>query len=121
MNFDEETWNDPITGEDFTEWSDRMRDVEEMVADPELRAEAARIRENARSIRKEIKRHSREPNWDLIKLKVIEPMYELQDRVHEELIRRSDNKSLIPVDRDPVPAEFEDAVQKYFEELGRGQ
>lgn len=121
INYDEETWSDPITGDDFMEWSDRMRDVEEMVSDPELRAQAAGIRESARSIRREIKRHARKPNWELIRMKVIEPMVELQDRVHEELIRKNGNKSLVPVDRDPVPAEFENAVQKYFEQLGRGQ
>ena len=31
----------PITGEGFRQWSDRMRDVEELLDDPELRAEAA--------------------------------------------------------------------------------
>ena len=103
------------------EWSDRLRDVEEMVADPEMRAEAARIRDEARSIRQEIKRHSRPPNWDLIKLKVIEPLVELQDRVHEELVRRGGKDMRIPIDRDPVPAEYESAVKKYFEQLGRGE
>ena len=121
INYDQDSWDDPIAGDDFVKWSDRMRDVEEMVADPELRAEAARIRENARSIRRDIKRHSKEPNWDLVRLKVIEPLVELQNRVHEELLRRSPDKSLVPVDRDPVPAEFENAVQHYFEQLGRGQ
>ena len=42
-------------------------DVEEMVDDPELRAEAARIRDRARGIRGEMKRHSQAPNWDLIR------------------------------------------------------
>ena len=121
INYGGESWDDPISGEDFLPWSDRMRDVEEMVADPELRAEATRIREQARSIRRDIKRHAEPPNWDLVRLKVIEPMVQLQDRVHEELIRRSGNKSRVPVDRDPVPAEFENAVQQYFEQLGRGQ
>ncbi len=37
----------PITGEGFREWSDRMRDVEELLEDPGLRAEAARIRDRA--------------------------------------------------------------------------
>ncbi len=121
INYGPETWTNPISGEDYLEWSDRMRDVEEMVADPELRAEAARIRENARDIRREVKRHSKEPNWDLVKLKILDPLTVLQDRVQEELIRKSGKKTTVPVDRDPVPAEFEDAVQKYFEQLGRGQ
>ena len=45
----------PLTGDDFRDWSDRLRDVEEMVDDPDLRAEASRIREQAREIRKELK------------------------------------------------------------------
>lgn len=111
----------PLTGEDFMDWSDRLRDVEEMIADPELRAEATRIRENARDFRKELKRHGKEPNWDLVKLKVIEPLVELQGNVINELLRRTSDDSLVPVDRDPVPPQYQDAVKRYYEELGKGQ
>ena len=54
----------PITGEGFRQWSDRMRDVEELLDDPELRAEAARIRDRVRGAREEFKRHSKEPDWN---------------------------------------------------------
>ena len=111
----------PLTGDDYLDWSDRLRDVEEMVADPGLRAEASRIREEARTIRGEVRRHSREPNWELVQLRVIRPLVELQDRVHEELLRRSGEKLLVPIDRDPVPPRFEEAVREYYEQLGRGQ
>ena len=33
----------PLTGDGFREWSDRLRDVEEMVDDPNLRSQAARM------------------------------------------------------------------------------
>jgi hypothetical protein len=112
----------PLTGDDFRDWSDRLRDVEEMVSDPDLRAEAARIREQAREIRKDLKkRHSAEPNWDLIKMKVAKPLAELQDRVAEEIMRRGSREALVPLDRDPVPVEYQDAVRRYFERLGSGQ
>ena len=111
----------PLTGDDFRDWSDRLRDVEEMVDDPELRAEASRIREQAREIRKELNRHSEEPNWDLIKMKVAEPLAELQDRVVEEILRRGSDEAMVPVDRDPVPAQYQDAVRKYYEQLGGGK
>ncbi len=110
----------PLTGDDFRDWSDRLRDVEEMVDDPELRAEASRIREQAREIRKELNRHSEEPNWDLIKMKVAQPLAELQDRVVEEILRRSSDETMVPVDRDPVPVQYQDAVRKYYEQLGSG-
>lgn len=112
----------PLTGDDFRDWSDRLRDVGEMVADPELRAEASRIREQAREIRKDLKeRHSAEPNWDLVKLKVAKPLAELQDRVSEEIMRRNSKDALIPLDRDPVPVQYQEAVRRYYERLGSGQ
>ena len=41
----------PLTGDEYMPWSDRLRDVEEMLDDPTLRAEAARIRDRARAVR----------------------------------------------------------------------
>jgi hypothetical protein len=111
----------PITGDDFVDWSDRLRNVEEMIADPELRAEAARIRDRARGIRQDVKRHSRPPNWDLVEMQVLKPLGELQDRVAEELLRRSSPKSLVPIDRDPVPPKYSEQVRRYYENLGSSQ
>jgi len=111
----------PISGDDYRQWSDGLRDVEEMIADPELRAQAARIRQEARAIREDIKRHSAEPDWDLIQMKVAQPLAELKRRVAEEILRRTSDDNLVPLDRDPVPAEFQDAVQRYYQRLGIGQ
>ncbi|OYV85985.1 MAG: hypothetical protein B7Z73_12550, partial [Planctomycetia bacterium 21-64-5] len=111
----------PLAGEDFRDWSDRLRDVEEMVDDPELRAEAARIRERARGMRAELKRHSNEPNWDLVKVEVSRPLYELRDRVAEELLRRTSKDALLPLDRDPVPPKYSEKTRRYYERLGTGR
>jgi hypothetical protein len=113
----------PLTGggEEFRGWSDRLRDVEEMVQDPELRAEAARIRERARALRAEFKRHSDEPNWDLVQQQVAGPLFELRDRVVEELLRRTAKKAIVPLDRDPVPPEYAEKTRRYYEQLGGGR
>jgi len=111
----------PLAGEDFRDWSDRLRDVEEMVDGPELRAEAARIRERARGMRAELKRHSNEPNWDLVKVEVSRPLYELRDRVAEELLRRTSKDALLPLDRDPVPPKYSEKTRRYYERLGTGR
>lgn len=111
----------PIGGDDFVEWSDRLRDVEEMLDDPELRAEAARIRDRARGFRIELKRHSKEPSWDLVELQVAKPLAELRDRVVEELLRRSGEDTAVPLDRDPVPTRFTEQVRRYYEQLGSGE
>jgi hypothetical protein len=110
----------PLTGEGFRQWSDRLRDVEEMVADPELRAEAARIRERARMMRAELRRHSTEPNWDLVQQQVAGPLVELRDRVATELLRRTAKQAIIPLDRDPVPPKYTEKTRLYYERLGIG-
>ncbi len=112
----------PLTGADYRDWSDRLRDVEEILDDPDLRSRAAQIRDRARGIRLDFKRHSREPQWPLVRELIAEPMHELQQRVTEELLRRSgDRQELVPVDRDPVPDAFAERVRRYYESLGRGE
>jgi hypothetical protein len=111
----------PIAGGDFLNWSDRLRDVEEMVDDPELRAEAARIRDRARSMRADLKRHSSPPNWNLVRVQVAEPLAELSDRVSEELLRRNSRQAVVPLDRDPVPPRYSEKTRRYYEQLGSGQ
>ncbi|MBC8350603.1 MAG: hypothetical protein H8E66_01365 [Planctomycetes bacterium] len=111
----------PIGGDDFVEWSDQLRDVEEMLDDPKLRAEAARIRDRARGFRVELKRHSKEPSWDLVELQVAKPLAELRDRIAEELLRRTSDDAVVPLDRDPVPSRFTEQVRRYYERLGSGE
>jgi len=111
----------PITGEGFRQWSDRMRDVEELMNDPELRAEAARIRDRARGAREEFKRHWKEPDWTRLKDLVAQPINELRDKIAEEVRRRESPDSLVPIDRDPVPPQFTEGVRRYYERLGSGR
>ncbi|HZN65602.1 MAG TPA: hypothetical protein VFB66_09885, partial [Tepidisphaeraceae bacterium] len=111
----------PLTGGNFRDWSDRLRDVEEMVTDPRLRAEAARIRDRARSVRAEFNRHSNQPNWDLVKETIGEPLVELRDAVVQELLRRESAEALVPIDREPVPPEYAEQVRRYYERLGSGR
>ncbi|QDU75761.1 hypothetical protein Pan97_28030 [Bremerella volcania] len=111
----------PFSGDDFVDWSDRLRDVEEIVNDPELRAEAARIRDEARELRREQIETSAPPQWDIIQQKVARPLAQLQNRVAEELLRRTAEEARVPLDKDPVPAQYEDAVRRYYERLGSSE
>ncbi|MDZ4687426.1 MAG: DUF4175 family protein [Planctomycetaceae bacterium] len=110
----------PIAGGDYREWSERLRDVESMVSDPALQAEVARLRDQARSLRAEFKRHSEAPNWSLVQTSLYDPLVELQKRLSEEVAKRESNDALVPIDRDPVPARYRDLVRSYYERLGRG-
>lgn len=114
------TWG-PITGPEYARWSDRLRDVEEMLDVPELRAEAARIRDRARSVRTDLKRHSKEPRWDVVKMEIAGPLLTLRARVAEELARRESKDALVPIDRDPVPTRYTELVRRYYEELGKSE
>jgi hypothetical protein len=114
-------WGGPITGTEYTQWSDRLRDVEEMLDVPELRAEAARIRDRARAVRLDLKRHSKEPQWDLVQMEIAGPLVELRARIGEELARRESKEALVPIDRDPVPTRYSELVRRYYEELGKSE
>lgn len=111
----------PLTGEDFREWSDRLRDVEEMIDDPDLSGEAARIRDRARGVRTEFRREFKKPDWDLVKLSIIRPLAELRERVSDELRRRESKEARVRIDRDPVPPRYTEEVRRYYERLGSGE
>ena len=76
------------------------------------------IRDRARSVRAEYKRHSKDPNWDLVRDEILNPLAELQDQLQEEILRKQSPDTLVPIDRDPVPNKFENRVRRYFERLG---
>jgi hypothetical protein len=111
----------PLTGEDFAGWADRLRNVEEMVDNPGIRTEVARVREIAKGVRAEFKRHSVTPNWELVQTKISTPLAELRNRLTEELARRESRENLVPIDRDPVPPKYAEKVRRYYEELGRSR
>ncbi|HEX42595.1 MAG TPA: hypothetical protein ENN81_11155 [Phycisphaerales bacterium] len=111
----------PIAGRDYRDWSDRLREVEEMLSSRDLREQAAQVRERAREVRTEVTRHGKEPQWDVIEQQITRPLTELYRRLSEELVRLESDKAMAPIDRDPVPGRFDDMVRRYFENLGGGQ
>ncbi len=93
-----------------------------MVGDPDLRSEAAQIRDRAREVRRESRRQSKNPQWDLVEEMIAVPLRELKKRVSDELIRRSaERNAVVPIDRDPVPDRYQDAIRDYYERLGSGE
>jgi hypothetical protein len=110
----------PFTDETYRDWSDRLRDVEDMLPQRDLREDLARVWDNARTIRAESKRHGNEPQWDLVQTQVIKPLTELRERVSERLAQLQSKEAMVPIDRDPVPDRFSEVVKTYFENLGQG-
>ena len=111
----------PLQGGDYRQWSNRLRDVEEMLENPDLRRQAIKIREKMRELRRDVKRHSKTPNWDLVQKNILGPLNELQKRIQEEILRKEPEQKLVPLDRDPVPKGYEDKVKEYFRRLGGGK
>lgn len=110
----------PLMGDDFAPWSDRLRDVEELLDQPALRDSVANARERARLLRQDFKRDLKKPDWATVRLEVLKPLVEVRSRIAEELARRGDNKDpLVPIDRDPVPNRYAESVRRYYEELGK--
>jgi len=108
-----------LTGDSYANWVDSLRDVEELVVDPEMKSEVIRIREAAREIRIEYKRHAKEPQWSLVRKLIAEPIGQLREKVQEELLRKSSERSaIVPVDHDPVPSKYQQQQDRYYENLG---
>jgi hypothetical protein len=110
-----------FTGDGYERWSDRLRTVEELLNNPELRNEAAKVLDRARELRIDLKRSNEAPQVAVLNTRITQPLIELRDRVVEELSKKEAGKNLAPVDRDPVPAEFRDLVKRYYKELGAGK
>jgi len=110
-----------FTGDGYDRWSDRLRNVEELLNNPELRNEAAKVLDRARELRINLKRSNEAPQVAVLNTRITQPLIELRDRVVEELSKKDAGKNLAPVDRDPVPAEFRDLVKRYYKELGAGK
>ncbi|OYW77178.1 MAG: hypothetical protein B7Z37_05370 [Verrucomicrobia bacterium 12-59-8] len=113
--------NGVFTGSGYEQWSDRLRNVEELLNNPELRNEAAKVQDRARALRIDLKRSNEAPQVANLNTRITQPLMELRDRVVEELSKKDAGKNLAPVDRDPVPTEFRDLVKRYYQELGAGK
>ena len=111
----------PITGSNFDNWSDRLRNVEEMLTRPELRNEVAKVLDQARDLRADARRNDAVPQVEHLQMRILNPLVELRDKVTEELARKEGKNPLAPVDRDPVPEQYRELVQKYYEQLGAGK
>ena len=118
---DERGWrrDGPLAGDDFVSWSDRLRNVEDMIEDPALRNRVAAAGERARVLRQDVKRDHKRPDWDVVRLQVVNPLTEVRERIAEELARRQSREALVPIDRDPVPNRYSELVRRYYEELGK--
>lgn len=110
----------PLTGEGYDQWADRLRNVEELLNQPELRNEAAKVLDNARAMRIDHQRNNLAPQSDHLTMRITQPLVELRNRVAEELAKRDNNNPMVPVDRDPVPPAFRELVKRYYQELGNG-
>jgi len=109
----------PITGGGYGAWSDRLRDVEEIVDSPDMRNAVAAARERARLLRQDYTRTLKKPDWAVIQMEIVKPLLEVRNHISDELARRDSKDSLVPIDRDPVPNRYAESVRIYYEELGK--
>ncbi len=110
----------PLTGDQFRDFSDRLRGVEEMIDVPELQNEVSTVRDRSRAVRIDYSRNGKEPQWDLVQMEIEAPLAEILQQVREELARRIDRDAVVPIDRDPVPRQYSELVRRYYESLGEG-
>ena len=110
--------NGPITGNNYLDWTERMRDVEQAVDSPDVRNQLATVRERVGVYRREYREQGKPPSQEDLQNKVLAPLALARDWVGQELSRAQNDRSLVPLDRDPVQEKYSDLVRKYYEELG---
>jgi len=113
--------NGPITGNNFVDWSDRMRDVEQAVDSQDVRNQLATVRERVGVFRRNFRQSGRLPPPGDLQNKALAPLALARDWVGQELARAQNDRSLVPLDRDPVQDKYSDLVRKYYEKLGSPQ
>ncbi|MFT6561968.1 MAG: hypothetical protein ACJAX6_000344, partial [Limisphaerales bacterium] len=118
QNLDNFDFDGPLTGLDYRDWEDRLREVEEVIEIPELRNQVSEVRQRARDIRRENKENGKPPKWDLVDMQILRPMTEINKRLEQELSLRQPKRELVPVDHDPVPEQYSELVRRYYERLG---
>lgn len=113
--------NGPLTGESFADWADRLRTIESLMDDPELRQRLAQARGRAEEMRRDWQREAAEPQWDLVNTGIIKPLEDARSWLRSELARLEDPEILQPIDRDPVPEKYAESVRKYYEALSAAE
>ncbi len=108
-----------ITGGGYEEWRDRLADLEAVVTDPEAQSAVARARRAGIEMRKDFKRHSKEPDQARIENEILRPLAEAATELNVRLRELDREDPLAPVGRDPVPDRYTEIVRRYFEELGK--
>ena len=108
-----------ITGGGYEGWRDRLADLEAVVTDPEAQSAVARARRAGIEMRKDFKRHSKEPDQARIEQEILRPLAEAATELDNRLRELDREDPLAPVGRDPVPDRYTEIVRRYFEELGK--
>lgn len=113
--------SNPISGDTWNDWADRLRNVEDILTRPELRNNAARIMDEARNMRIDSRRNDEPPQADHLQLRIIKPLMELRDRVAEAIAQKDTQRPQLQLDAAPVPERYREQVRRYAEQLGSGQ
>jgi hypothetical protein len=111
----------PITGGGYLYWSDRLRGVEQVVDQGDLRNQLATVRERVSAMRAEFRQSQRQPDADVVRQQIVVPLTQVRVWLQDELARRENADSLAPLDRDPVPDNYAELVRQYYEKLGSAQ
>lgn len=113
--------NGPITGNNYMDWADRMRDVEQAVDSQDVRNQLATVRERVGVYRRNYRQNGRVPSGEELGSRVLAPLALARDWVGQELSRAQNDRNLVPLDRDPVQEKYSELVRKYYETLGSQQ
>lgn len=104
--------------EDYSDWTDSIRSAESLIPDnDDLRQQLARVRSELDEMRRDYRRQSLPPKYDLYIEAVARPLQATADQIQTKIQELLKEKELLAVGDDDVPADFEESVASYFKAL----
>ncbi|MBK1877048.1 DUF4175 family protein [Pelagicoccus mobilis] len=108
----------PLSGAGYGEWLERLRTVESLIEEPQIRDRISAAREFAENMRRDFKRHGELPQWSMVVDEIATPLTEASSWLGNELSRIKNPDTLQAIDQDPVPEAYRAAIDQYYESLG---
>ena len=103
---------------DYQDWLERLRNAEALLPENnDIRNQLELIRTRIEEMRRDYRRHSLAPKFDLLLAEVINPLAETADELDREIQKILKVKEFVLTDDGSIPSKYRKSVAEYFEAL----
>lgn len=108
--------------QDYQGWLENIRDAEALLpADSPYRRDLERIRFQIEEMRRDYRRHSLTPQFDLFLQAVGNPLASTADQLSAEIAKLLKEKEFVLTDDGSIPSNYRKPVAQYFKSLSESE